>query len=234
MSVSSGLARHNEYQGVTRVQVFGHQIPIRIQEKLKQVRAASGSLSPTMTLEPSGRLSIQIDQHADGIRKLWVDTESSFVEDHLNDVVVSLVCVAVVLDQRDRAEAQHRAAVRSAEETAAARAEAARLEAARRAAIESQAGKWLLGNDILRFVGDSRKWIASADVSDEDSAGLSSWYDWAERYAKTLIHEAHLGGAPTKAEEPSGSSMLTPGTIPRSLEATRPSWHPNMRWYHKR
>jgi hypothetical protein len=183
----------------TYVTVLGQRVAFGIREKLKQVknkpakplRGSDGQMYTPYRREnetiPSGKLALVLrETWGSSVRRSWDETESTRLEERLNEFVIGLVAQAE--EQREfarRAEENARQA-REAEALRYERERQRQLEAARISALTRQADAWHQSHRIASYLAAVRSAAERSGITIEAGSPLGDWIAWAEDYVRGL------------------------------------------------
>lgn len=135
-------------------------------------------------LEPTGRLSLVIDEYATGIRKTWSDGKKQQVEDCLNAFVVSLVAVAEVKKERTLRLERERAERERARQEQIEIERRREAEAMRGRQLEAEAAAWNRACSVRAYIEGVQQ--SAVEAGREHSPELVEWLAWGEEYAQSL------------------------------------------------
>jgi hypothetical protein len=190
-------ADRQEKREQTVTKIHGREIRFGLTEKVDRVEIAAppkGGVLETVlafggkpvTLEPSGRLSIEAWTQSDSHRGRWKDGKSQRLEEQIPHIVAGFIRLA--LSDRagmERIAAEERERQRVAEERG-------RLEAAIKAeqskvnALRNAAARWSRAKQIRLFICAAREAaIQNGEVVEQGSA-FGDWVTWAEQQADRL------------------------------------------------
>lgn len=139
-----------------------------------------------VTLEPSGRLSIEVWTEWGSSIRGWRDGKTQRLEDQLAQVVAGLMRLALA----DRAEQRRRAG--EERERQRIEEERANLEKSIKAAqskvnaLRNATARWLRAEQIRSFVSAARDTAVQNDQSIEPGSPFGDWVIWAEQQADRL------------------------------------------------
>jgi hypothetical protein len=186
-----------EKRGRTSTKIHGQEIRFGLTEKVDRIEVAAppkGGLLETVlafggkpvTLEPSGKLSIEVWTRSGWNRGRWKDGISPRLEEKIPHIVASFIRLALA-DRAgmERIAAEERKRQRVAEERG-------RLEAAIKAeqskvnALRNAAARWSRAEQIRLFICAAREAaIQNGEVVEQGSA-FGEWMTWAEQQADRL------------------------------------------------
>ncbi len=195
MAVETRRQEKQEIQTVAKV--YGQVIRFGLTEKIDRVEIAAppkGGLlervltygGKPVTLEPSGRLSIEVWTEWGYNRRNWRDGKTQRLEDLLPEVVAGFMRLALT----DRAEERKKAAEerekqRIAEERANLE-KSIKTEQSKVNALRNAAARWLRAEQIRSFISAAREAAVKSGQSIEPGSPFGEWILWAERQADRL------------------------------------------------
>jgi hypothetical protein len=194
VSVEAGRQEKRE-QTVTKI--HGQAIRFGLTEKVDRVEISAppkGGLlervltfgGRSVTLKPSGRLTIEVWSEWGSNRRSWKDGKSQRLEEQVPRIVAGFIRLALA----DRADKEHRAAeererLRIAEERA-------RLEASIKAeqskvnALRNAVARWSRAEQIRSFICAAREAAIHNGQAVEQGSPFGDWVTWAEQQADRL------------------------------------------------
>ena len=190
--------RRQEKQEIQTVaKVHGQVIRFGLTEKIDRVEIAAppkGGLlervltygGKPVTLEPSGRLSIEVWTEWGYNRRNWRDGKTQRLEDLLPQVVAGFMRLALTdrADERKKA-AEEREKQRIAEERANLE-KSIKTEQSKVNALRNAAARWLRAEQIRSFISAAREAAVKSGQSIEPGSPFGDWVIWAERQADRL------------------------------------------------
>lgn len=189
-------ADRNEKREQTVAKIHGQKIRFGLTEKVDRIEIAApakGGLlervltfgGKPITLEPSGRLSVEAWTAWGSNRRSWKDGKSR-VEEQLSQVVGGFIRFAAA----DRAEAERRAAdERDRQRAAEIRAqleESIRAEQSKVRALRNAAANWSRAQQIRSFISAARDSAVRNAQPIQPGTPFGDWVVWAERQADRL------------------------------------------------
>jgi hypothetical protein len=180
------------YHGKTRLRVFGEEIEVGLEEHLKRSdhvltpkeeaeRKKGGyAWSPRYDFTPDGILTFTIHTYAPGARKRWADGKKRPLESYLNEIIVTLVAIAVTYliprrlesEQRRRREEQQRRAWER--------------EQARREALRKNQESWVTTRSLRSFIAAVEREAGGRPDGISEGSSVERWLLWARQYADGL------------------------------------------------
>jgi hypothetical protein len=189
------LREEKKEQTVARI--YGQVIRFGLTEKIDRVESAAspkGGLlervlsydGKPVTLEPSGRLSIEVWTGWGSSLRSWRDGKTQGLEDQLPRVVAGFIRIALA----NRAEQRRRTAneqerQRIAEERANLE-KSIKLEQSKVNALRNATARWLRAEQIRSFVSVARDMAVQNDQSVAPGSPFGDWVLWAERQADRI------------------------------------------------
>jgi hypothetical protein len=131
-----------------------------------------------VTLEPSGRLSIEVWTESGYNRRNWRDGKTQRLEDLLPQVVAGFMRLAL----SDRAEREKQ---RTAEERANVE-KSIKTEQSKVNALRNSAVRWLRSEQIRSFISAAREAAVNNGQPTEPGSPFGDWIAWAEQQADQL------------------------------------------------
>jgi hypothetical protein len=193
VSVGTGDERN------TYVTVREQRVAFGIREKLKKVkseppkpvRGFSGQMYTPYRSEydtvPSGKLSLVLrETWGSSVRRSWDETESTKLEERLNEFVIGVVMQAEEQLEFARRVEENARQARAAEVLRYERERQRQLEAARVSALTRQADAWDQSHRIASYLAAVRSAAERSGVAMETGSPLGDWVAWAEDYARNL------------------------------------------------
>jgi hypothetical protein len=196
-TVAVETRRQEKQETQTVAKVYGQVIRFGLTEKIDRVEIASppkGGLlervltygGKPVTLEPSGRLSIEVWTEWGYNRRNWRDGKTQRLEDLLPQVVAGFMRLALT----DRAEERKKAAEerekqRIVEERANLE-KSIKTEQSKVNALRNAAARWSRAQQIRAFICAATDAAAQDGQSIEPGSPFGEWILWAERQADRL------------------------------------------------
>jgi hypothetical protein len=181
----------------TLAKIYGQTIRFGLTEKIDRVEIAAppkGGLlervltygGKPVTLEPSGRLSIEVwTEWGSNIRN-WKDGKTQRLEDQVSQVVAGFMRLALAsrAEQRRRA-AEERERERIAEERAKLE-KSVKVEQSRVNALRNATARWLRAEQIRSFILAARNAAVQNGQTVTPGSQFGDWIVWAEQQADRL------------------------------------------------
>ena len=187
---SQGLSvwiREEGYVG-TYVQILGEGLQISLKEKVK--RSEKVQTSPydnKYEFHPLGLLFFETEHYyAPGLQHTWEDTQSSKLEDKLQEISNGLIEIALRrrIDRLEREEADRKR--NEDQERKEVEVERQKQEKAQFDKLLKDATDWQTSQMLRSYIEAVRKSVSENELDSETSAALKKWLGWAERKADEL------------------------------------------------
>lgn len=175
-----------------RCVVLGATFQLQLREKARQVKAEgrSGHASEASygghRFEPTGILELSIPNSHCLHLAVWKDTDSSKLEDGLNQVIIAMLEAVEPRRQREEEAERSRAAQLHSEEQQKERDMLRKLELTRAAGLEGLAERWEKAQRFRAFVAAVREEAVLRHGSLDAAPDVARWLEWAEAYVRSI------------------------------------------------
>ena len=188
----------------THVKIFGETVSIylrepsrrtdhKLTEKEKRERERwSHSWAPKYDYHPSGSLVLNIyGYETNGVKSVWKDGKRSQIQDHVQEIVCSVIKIADLsrtrrIEMKKQEDAWEKQRQR--------RAELARLqqvELERREDLEKQAENWVKSQQLREYMRAVETAASKQGISENSHEGFAIWIRWAKVHADRLDPLSH-------------------------------------------